>query len=88
MDPQRVRNALGKGGGRSPRSGRCCAGPEREGEDVDCGSSVPPGVSTERGRGTAGLVLQLWGQRRQTSRGEEDCSEQGGCETRNGDEAG
>lgn len=68
---QRLRDALGEGGGQRPRGGSCCAGPERAGEAVGHGSPVPPGV-------TAYHVLRLWGWRRQTSRGEEDGPEQGG----------
>lgn len=80
---RRVQDALGEGECRRPRGGRCCAGPELEGEAVGRGSSVPPGVAAARPSIAAGFVLQLWEQHRQTSR-EEDSPEQGGCGTRNG----
>lgn len=84
MGARPVRDALGEGGGRRPRRGRCCAEPGREGEDVRRGSSRPPGVAPARGRAAARLVLQLCRQRGQTSRGEEDGLEQGGCGQKRG----
>lgn len=70
MTPRRLRNALGEGEDRRPRGSRC-AGLELEGEAVGCRNPVPSGV-------TSCLVLRLWGRGRQTSRGENDVSEQGG----------
>ncbi|XP_027444068.2 regulator of nonsense transcripts 3A isoform X4 [Zalophus californianus] len=75
---RRVRDALREGGSGRLRGSRCCAGPERERKAVGCGSPVPPGVAAARTRGATSLVLRLWGRYRQTSRGEEDGSEQGG----------